>query len=423
MGFPERPPSRPINLRWLVQLRWGAVVGQSLTILLAEWLLGVVLPQRALFAVIALEVASNLVCTAWLHRLERASRPASELALALVMAFDVLLLTALLYLSGGTFNPFNFLYLVHIALAAVVLRPRTTWGLVLLSLASFGALFLLGDGQMDHAHQMDMHLQGMWVAFAVAAGFIVYFVGRIRGSLAARDAELEYERQRTERHAKLASLATLAAGAAHELSTPLGTIAVAASEMQAALERGNVTEVVEDARLISAEVLRCRAVLDQLTAEAGESPGEAAAEIPLAELLAEVAAGAASERVKVQCATDCTVLVPRVAAMRAIRGLVDNALDASEGDVELVADRQGDERTIEVRDSGSGMSVDVLARAREPFFTTKQAGKGMGLGLFLANAVAERLGGRLEITSQSGSGTSVRLVLPDATMRHIAKDG
>jgi two-component system sensor histidine kinase RegB len=210
-----------INLRWLVQLRWGAVVGQLAVILIVERLVGIELPLLALLLVVALEALSNLLCAAWLAR--RRARGVPEWALAAIMALDVLLLSALLHLSGGSYNPFNFLYLVHIALAAVVLRPRYTWGLAALSALCFGTLF--GDpfaagsvsGHLDHADQMEMHLRGMWVAFAVAAVFIVYFVGRIRRALGERDAELALARERSARSDKLASLATLAAGAAKTL--------------------------------------------------------------------------------------------------------------------------------------------------------------------------------------------------------------
>ena len=145
------------------------------------------------------------------------------------MAIDVVILTGLLFFTGGPFNPFSFLYLVHIALGAVVLRPVWTWSLVALSLVCSGALFyghvwlkLDYSDPASHAQHMRMHLEGMWIAFAVAAGFIVYFVTRVRRALARREADLAAERALAARNERLASLATLAAGAAHELATPAG---------------------------------------------------------------------------------------------------------------------------------------------------------------------------------------------------------
>jgi two-component system sensor histidine kinase RegB len=186
-----------INLRWLLRLRWGAALGQSAVIVLCDRLMDLSLPLPGLFAVIALEVASNTACALWARRAPRVP----EAVLGALMALDVLLLTMLLRLSGGSFNPFNFLYLVHVTLAAVILSPRWAWGLTVLSLACFAALFIESPGSehLDHAAAMHIHLRGMWVAFAVAAGFIVYFVHRIRRALADRDEALAVARARTAR--------------------------------------------------------------------------------------------------------------------------------------------------------------------------------------------------------------------------------
>lgn len=412
-----------INLRWIVRLRWGAALGQSAVILLARELFHLDLPLVALFSVIGLEVATNVACARLLTR-----NSVKEWVLAGVMALDVLLLTVLLHLSGGSFNPFNFLYLVHLALAAVVLRPRHTWGLVVLSLVCFGTLFggVLGLPAQDHVHhaeQMDMHLRGMWVAFAVAAVFIVYFVDRIRRALADRGAELERSRQRAARGERLASLGTLAAGAAHELATPLGTIALAAGELQAAIARGSRDSLTADATLIQDQVRRCRAILDRMAA--GEAPGEAPVAVTLGELAESVAAVMRDlgpiELASMSDAARRDVVVPRNAVEQALRALVKNACDASRGTpVTIGAGHDATMAWIEVRDRGTGMSPEILARLGEPFFTTKETGTGMGLGVYLTHAVAEQLGGGLEIDSTPGVGTTVRFRIPFDRGRALA---
>ncbi|MGZ3458986.1 MAG: ATP-binding protein, partial [Archangium sp.] len=198
-----------INLSWLLRLRWGAVVGQVALILGVHFGLG--LPQRLgpLFATVAVAAASNGALGLWARR----ERPIREWLPWAVMALDVVLLTVLLDLSGGPLNPFSALYLVHIALAAVVLRAGWTWALTGLAIACFGALF--AAPVEHHLHDVRMHLVGMWAAFALAAGFIVYFVQRVTRALAAREAELVEARAASARHEKLTALATLAAGAAH----------------------------------------------------------------------------------------------------------------------------------------------------------------------------------------------------------------
>lgn len=422
-----------INLWWLIRLRWGEAAGQALVILLVAHVMGILLNVGALLSLVALVVLSNIVCLLWV----RGRREVEEHTLAALLALDIALLTGMLYLSGGSFNPFNFLYLVHVTLGAVVLRPRWAWALLALSLACFGALFVVEvsasgpDAHMHHADQMQIHLQGMWVAFAVASVFIVYFVHRISSALQERDAELANARERTARSEKLASLATLAAGAAHELSTPLSTIALVARESEAAIAKGRADALADDMRLIDRQVERCRAILDQMSAEAGDSKGEALATLPVRELIDAAIADVERPhpmRIELDGMLDERwIQVPPRAAQRALRGVIDNACDASPPDVPVViAARLGDGQCIlEVRDRGEGMSADVLARAGEPFFTTKEPGRGMGLGLFLARTLAEHLGGSLTIDSQLGQGAQVTLTLPltPATTRHIAAHG
>src|SRR5262249_22619939 len=180
------------------------------------------LPLGPLVAIVALELAVNLGCVAW------AARPAriGEGTLAATLAFDVVVLTALLYFTGGPSYPMSSLYLVNIGLAAGVLRPRWTWLLVALSAGSFGLLVpyhVFLDSVEHHMDNMTLHIEGMWVAYALTAGLIVYFVGRVRQSLARREAELAAARSQAERQARLASPATLAARAAPELATPRPT--------------------------------------------------------------------------------------------------------------------------------------------------------------------------------------------------------
>ncbi len=433
MTTPAIEPRHGIDLSWLLTLRWGALAGQLATILAVDRVMGIDLPLLPLAAVLAVGVASNLALGV------RRREEVDEL-LAGVMFLDVALLTAVLYFTGGPFNPFSFLYLVNIALAAVILPPGWTWALVGCSVALFGGLFFahvplpVGDGAMDHAamghdHTISLHVQGMWVAFGVAAAFIVYFIQRVRGALAERDAELGAVLRASARHEKLASLATLAAGAAHELATPLSTIAVVAKELERALgaDAAAGDGSVADARLIREQVERCRAILVQMAADAGESTGEALATVPIASLV-ESALGDLAGRARVAVAAapaDAVVHVPPRALAQALRGVVKNALEAATDEVRIHVEPSAHAWRVVVRDRGAGMTPEVLAHAGEPFFTTKTRdglARGMGLGLFLARVVLERLGGGLEIDSAPGRGTVVTAVLPvadPATIRRI----
>ncbi len=432
----RRPVGSPhrINFSWLVRLRWGAIAGQIVTILVAHRVLDVPLPLGPLLAVVAGVAVMNAAATLWLRR----RRDVSERALVVVLALDVLGLTALLSLSGGPSNPFSFLYLVHIALAAVVLRSGWTWALVLVSLAASAGLFLwdagLGLGRQavgGHAHHMRLHLEGMWVACAVAAAFIVYFVTRIQRALAEREADLHAERALAARNEKLAALATLAAGAAHELATPLGTIAVVARELERRTAGDRAPSggaLRDDLALIRSEVDRCRRILDRMAADAGERAGEGFTETSVAALLAAAAtdvAPAPPVRIEIDApARAVTLSLPVEGLAQALRGLVRNAQEAAPGagEVRLRATLDADALAVRIEDDAGGMTPEVLARAGEPFFTTKPPGKGMGLGLFLARTMAERLGGGLTVASSPSAGTCVTMRLPvggEAAVRRV----
>jgi two-component system sensor histidine kinase RegB len=414
--------TRRIHTRWLAQLRWGALLGQLLTVLLVDLVMHIQLPLVWLFAVLATEAASNL----WFVRWSRRAAASKSSFLALPMAIDIVLLTMLLSLTGGPFNPFSFLYLVYLALAAVVLPPRLTWGLVGLSLVSFGMLFatehwlpLTLMPQLNHADQMRMHMQGMWFAFAVAALFITYFVTRLRHNLSQRELELFRARSLAAQSEKLASLATLATGAAHELSTPLSTIAVVAKELERSLRAEDQT-ARSDAQLIRQEVERCREILQRMAADAGHTNESNERVMSVQELLTSAVEGLPRSR-DVQLSVEvnagaCVLYGQAQATAQALRGILKNALQASPQDKSIEVDARlsadGASCNISVRDYGVGMSQDVLSRAGEPFFTTKEPGEGMGLGLFLTRVVAERAGGQLDLQSQLGHGTTATLVLP-----------
>jgi two-component system sensor histidine kinase RegB len=408
-----------INLSWLVKLRWAAMIGQVVTISVVYEGMGVALALGPLLVLMGVSFATNVAAFAWAAR----QKPVAPWAVPGLMIFDTLLLTALLHLTGGPFNPFSFLYLVQIALATVVLPARLTWTLVLLSLACSGSLFLDYDelplGKMSHAEHMRIHLVGMWVAFGVAAGFIVYFLLRITRALANRDEELYQARSLVARQEKLASLATLAAGTAHELATPLSTIALVARELDRELSDPLAIEAAKsDAKLIREEVQRCRAILDNMSAQGGEFAAEGRARLDLSTIVADALTdldGAAPIRVDLGAAAEgCTLDAPPRALALTLQNLLKNAQDASAGGQEVVlsATIAGSRVRIEVRDRGVGMPREVLERVGEPFFTTKPPGRGMGLGLFVSRAMIERLGGELKVTSAPTEGTCVTIDLP-----------
>jgi two-component system sensor histidine kinase RegB len=249
---------------------------------------------------------------------------------------------------------------------------------------------------------------------------------RITAALAERERELTEARGLAARQERLASLATKAAGAAHELSTPLGTVALAAKELERALVKTDA-DLAADARLIREQVGRCRSILEQMAQGAG-TVGESVTPCTVGELIGETLVGIRdAPRVLNEIPEDvaqATLRLPPRAVTQALRSLVTNAQDASPSNAAVVitgrfepdsgegATSGGEVLAVTIRDRGPGISSELMQRIGEPFFTTKPPGRGMGLGLFLARAVIEGVGGTLEIDSPPGGGTEVRVRLP-----------
>lgn len=393
-------------------MRWGALAIQATAILIATELLGVSLPVAPMWSLVAVGVVSNL----WL-----ASRKADAGHLGAFLVLDVALLSGMLYLSGGPTNPFSIIYVVYIAMSAVMLAPAWTWTIAGLSILSFAALFVVHVpsehlGHAGHGGGFQTHLYGMFIALVLAVALITYFVSQLSVELRRRERALAEAEERTHRWGKLASIATLAAGAAHELGTPLGTIAVAAKEMERqarTLPGGDA--LVEDAALIRAELERCRRVLDRMASVGGENVGETLSSLPIESMIAEVSerlSPAQAERWVTSTEVE-SIEAPATALVQMVENIARNGFDAcDQGRVSLHV-RQLD-RAVELCfvDEGQGMDEQAIRRAAEPFFTTKRKADRMGLGLFLARTLVDSLGGRLTIESARERGTTVRVVLP-----------
>ncbi|MGE0463970.1 MAG: ATP-binding protein [Vicinamibacterales bacterium] len=420
---PEAGPV--VTARWLARFRWAVALGAVATLVIARSILGVAFPEGGVLLLLAAQVASN----AWLDVMLRRGSEPSVGTLGGLILFDIGILTALMVLTGGPSNPFTISYLVYITLAAVTLNAGWTWAAAGASIIGYGLLFVtplrnLVDPHAGHAG-MDpalSHQVGMGVAFAAAALLTGSFVTRIRLALEARERALAEARRMAAQQERLASLTTLAAGAAHELATPLSAIAVAAHELElAASGTGVPPEIAEDAGLIRSQVDRCREILDQMSGRADASVAHEAQTLPPARIVeAMLQTFGPRDRERVLPAIGAgipSVQVPLEAAARSLRTLVKNAFDASPAGapVEVSVDVQRNLVRFRVADRGSGMAAGTLQRAGEPFFTTKPVGSGFGLGLFLARTFAERWGGSLSLSSTPGEGTTATLLLPVAT--------
>lgn len=441
LAAPADDPLAADGASWLVLLRWVAVAGQLVTIGTVRYLLGVDLPLGPMLAAVAATAVSNVALAVWSSLREAGTRPDAIGSEAggrrgtmpvqeLVLLLDLVLLSVLLSFSGGPANPFFVFFFVNLCLSAVVLPRGWAWANTLAAVLCFTTLFFAHRPlpaawtaarlpPVRSAGALTRPEWGMLVAFATCSVVVVYFTSLLRDQLRKRERQLRAFQADRARTQKLEALGTLAAGAAHELANPLGTIAVVAREVERRVA-GTPTEpaVAKDFALIRSEISTCRNILQRMSTNAGQAMGERLVTVTAAELVDETLEGLQqADRVELAldpAVEDVPLSVPLVGLAQAVRGIVQNALAASpEGQsVAVTADRVDGRLRMVVRDEGAGMSATVLARVGDPFFTTKQPGHGTGLGVFLARAVIERLDGKLTIESSPGRGTAVTILLP-----------
>ena len=400
----ERLSSPRLGLLWLVRLRWHALAGIALAMTLAPWLMGVSVPWRPAFALVGGIALSNLGCALWAGT----GRRVSSAALGALIVADTLLLTAALSLSGGSLNPFVTLYVIEVTLAALLLDLGWVIGVGVASVAGYA--LLLASAAEDGVH---MGVESALVALAITLGINATLVVRIAAAFRQRQAALTAAQREAAQAEKLASLATLAAGAAHELATPLGTIAVAATELEAMIE-SQPQQALLEARSIREQVTRCKYILQRLGARAGSEPGELPRRTTARELfeLVRREVGARADRLETPGDGALELEAPLESLAAVLANLVSNGLQASAPDalVSLSASEQGAAIRFTALDHGTGIEPSLLPRLGEPFFTTKEPGQG--LGLFLAVRFVRAHGGSLSIDSTPGAGTRVQLELP-----------
>ncbi len=407
-------------LPWLIRLRYGLLIGQAMLICVASFVSHIELPLAWLAIPLLVTAVSNLLLRALIARFSARN------VLGLTLTLDVLSLTGVLALSGGAANPFSLLYLVQITLSAVVLSKAWTWSLGALSILSFGFLFLAHvpvpvlEGHHP-AQGFSAHLFGMWIAFVAAALLISVLIGKVSEALRSHEQEVLRLQSQLNRQERIASIATLAAGAAHELGTPLATIAVVARELEH-YAAGSVPDphLATEARLIRTEVDRCGSILHGMSAQGAELIGETPTLIRVRDLMNQLRNSfPESQRhaIAAEVDGDLEATLPVETTRQVLAALVKNGIDASSvgQPVKLACGISGDMLRFVVQDTGKGMTPETLKRVGEPFFTTKGPQKGMGLGTFLVCVFAENLHGSLVFDSVVDQGTTAILELPLVT--------
>lgn len=405
------------NLLLLIYLRWIAVTGQVATILLTHFWFGISLPLPQMLAVVAFQIALNVIS---LHRRAH-GHDSSGTGLFLELLLDVAALTIQLYLSGGATNPFVSLFLLQVILGAVLLDVWATWTIVL---ATGGCFIWLTENYEPisglHSHHdggfFDLHVQGMFVCFMLASVLLVFFVTRINANLRERDVRLkDLERQAVEEE-HVVRLGLLASGAAHELGTPLATLSVILGDWDKASAIKADRSLSLDLREVQLQLRRCKEIVSGILMASGEARGEDARRTMLNHFLEKTLEEWRERRKPAALDFDNRLtrdvpIVSDAVLRQMITNVLDNAIEVSPDWVGIeVSDEQGDV-IIRIHDKGPGFPDQMLADVGRPYVSTKQR-EGAGLGLFLVVNVLRKLGGSVVAENRASGGAMVSLRLP-----------
>lgn len=404
------------NLQQLIQLRWMALVGQIATVEVAYHVMDVPIPLPTMHLVLAGLGAFNLLS---LLRC-RTRLPVTSAELLLTLLVDVGGLTALLYLSGGATNPFVFLFLLQVILGAVLLPVWATWVMVGVTTLCFGGLAVLAvplSLPLDHYRGLSSpYTMGMLICFLLNAALLVTFITRIVGNLRERDTRLAMLRQRAAEEEHVVRMGLLASGAAHELGTPLSTLAVILGDWAHLPHFSSEPELADDVAEMQAQVARCKAIVSGILLSAGKARGESSSETTVCDFLDNVVQAWRERRScnglhYLNAFGEDLPMVADSAIQQMIGNVLDNALEASPEAVWFEARREDDTLVLTVWDQGPGFALELLPQIGKPYQSTKGR-PGGGLGLFLVFNVARTLGGDVTVGNLPEGGAQVRIALP-----------
>jgi len=386
-------------------LRWLAITGQSAAVAMVYLGFGFDLPLGPVLAVIAGAVLLNLVL---LTRLPR-NHMMTQRQTALYLAFDMGQLALLLYLTGGLLNPFSLLLLAPVTISAGLLNWRTTLQLVVfaMGLASFLAVFHQPLPWRGPAPEFPPLMRlGLWTAMMLALAFIPAYVWRVTREGRRMSAALTATRSVLAREQRLSALDGLAAAAAHQLGTPLGTIVLVSGELAA---RDDLPETLrEDAQLMREQALRCRNILADLASEENDP---VLSKISLRGLIDEAVleSGLSDKKVHIAChangllATGEPQLTRQPELIYGLGNIIENAAEFATGAVWVSATYSPQQVVLEVADDGPGFAPDILAQLGAPYTSSRRretrlpddeddSNFGLGLGFFIARTLLQRSG-------------------------------
>lgn len=400
------------SLRTLVLMRLVALAGQLAVVALSQLWLDIHLFLPPVFAAMLFLAVFN----AWTWRRMRRPEPSGDIELFMQLLVDVITLSALLYFSGGATNPFVSFYLPALAVAAAILPWQYAAALAVLSVACYSVLsyVYVPLHVMDPDQAVAYHLDGMWANFAVSAILITGFVAHMSRTLRQRDRQLAQAREQHVQNEGILALGTQAASAAHEMGTPLATVAIIAGELQhEARQDAGLAPYRADLATIEAQIALCTTALDRMRMQAED-------ETPAASLVDWLAVFIEHWRLRHPAARITLALDagdPRIAHAHALgrilQTLLDNAVRAA-GDVdtpiEIALTAGQGTAAIRITDAGPGIRADLLEKLGHE--QVQSTSGGQGIGLMLAFATARQIGATIQFASRHPQGTAATLTIP-----------
>ncbi|ACB36148.1 histidine kinase [Leptothrix cholodnii SP-6] len=408
------------GLRMLAILRTVAPIAQALTLVLVAHRYQVRVPVNAVTALIALEA---LVAAATWWRLRRAA-PVSPRELFAQVHVDIVLFALLLYLTGGASNPFAPLFLLPMAIATSAMSSNRVWLVTLSTMAAYAAL-RYWHVPLHHPDGLTevyaLHEDGMVVNYLFTAALAAFFGTRMCAATRRHDRMLGDARDAQMRNESVVAIGALAAGYAHELSSPLATMAVVVSELKR--EHRDDPDLQHNLDVIEQQIGASKQIISKLASTAGQRRAETASGARLDQFIAAIVERAqalhpgASIGLKLDTASVAPQVIVEETLRQAITNLIDNAVQASPHYVVVRADWSQGELLVEVRDRGPGFSTEALGRLGKQAGTTKAEHGGLGVGLLLSAATLERLHGRLEFANDPQGGACARVRVPLSSIR------
>jgi two-component system sensor histidine kinase RegB len=404
-----------VKQRTLVLIRWIAIAGQAAALCVVHFGMGLSLPIVPALGVVAASALMNLVVARW----RQVRSLLSEREATLYLAYDMIQLSALLYLTGGLVNPFSLLILSPVIVSATVLSRTSTIGLGLLAGAAISLLAVV-HMPLPWADELfeppALYVLGIWLALALSTLFIAAYVGSVSEEAQRRSQALAAIQLALAREQRLASLGALAAAAAHELGSPLATIALTSRELARELPQGSPMR--EDVELLISQSARCRDILAELGRVPEAAKGLPFTRLPLSALVEEAAQPHRSSAVKLVLDAAPAEGAPEDSPeplvtrgpefLHGLGNLIQNAVQFARSEVVVRQRWDFSEVTVEVMDDGPGIPSYLLERIGEPYVSSRaESGVHMGLGVFIAQNLLERTGAELGFMNRSEGGAAV----------------